>query len=445
MLPPLFFSVCLPTKLAIFWRTYLAPRRRVESHPHEGLSFLIVRLDGLGDLVLTTPLFRELKRTFPGSICTVVVPDAFRSLLVTNPNIDEIIGLRVRGPAWLRMRMRNLLSAWLLYRERLRVRHFDIAISPRWDVDDNLATFLCSLVDATDRMGYSEVASLAKRRQNCGFDAAFNRCLPAGPLQHETLRNLEIVNALGGKAADSGLEVRLTRCDREFASRLLANVPTSSTLIAVGIGGRRASRHWPLANYADTLANLAKEHHVQPLIICSLEEKEKARDLAQLLTGEAIVLSGAPLRKVCAVLERCDLFLGNDSGSAHLAGAMNCRTIVISRHPKNGDPNHPNSPVRFSPHCRVARVLQPSEGLDACKAGCLSAEPHCIRGVSVEQVVTAANAMLDAAPSSAVVIQANIAPPHDDDFCGLHKTTAVDVLQKAAAPDPGMNLTSSLT
>ena len=47
------------------------------------------------------------------------------------------------------------------------------------------------------------------------------------------------------------------------------------------------------------------------------------------------------------MLERCDLFIGNDSGTAHLAAAMDCKTIVISRHPRDGDPNHSNSPVRF--------------------------------------------------------------------------------------------------
>ena len=112
------------------------------------VSLLVIRLDGLGDVVLTTPLFRELKRAFPGSSCTVVVQDAFRPLLVTNPYIDEIIGLRPLQAAWLPVRVRSLLSVLLLYWSRLRGRRFDVAISPRWDVDDQLATFLCSLADA---------------------------------------------------------------------------------------------------------------------------------------------------------------------------------------------------------------------------------------------------------------------------------------------------------
>ena len=432
MLPPLFLSVRVPTKLAIFWRAHLAPATWIGSPRREGLSLLVIRLDGLGDLVLTTPLFRELKRAFPGSFCTVVVQEAFRPLLVTNPNIDEIIGLRPLQAAWLPARLRTLLSVLLLYWGRLRGRRFDIAISPRWDVDDRLATFLCSLVDAAERVGYTETASPAKQRHNRGFDATFNICLSAGPVQHEVLRNLEIVKALGGKVDNSKLEISLTNRDREFASKLLANVPASSAAVAVGIGGGSASRRWPLENYAESLTRLGKEHRVQPVIICSHDERKEACKLQKLLRGEAIIISGAPLRKVCAVLERCDLFIGNDSGSAHLAGAMNCKVIVISRHPSGGDPNHANSPIRFAPYCDRVRVLQPAAGLDACKTECLSSEPHCIKAMSVDQVVAAAGEMLRRDTPSVACIQANMAPPHNDDSCPAINTAAAGALKKAA-------------
>src|ERR1035437_11171747 len=85
-------------------------------------------------------------------------------------------GRRVLGVGGGRVRVwKILLSVLWLYWSRLRARRFDVAISPRWDVDDQLATFLCSLVDARKRVGYTETASSAKQRHNRGFDAAFNR------------------------------------------------------------------------------------------------------------------------------------------------------------------------------------------------------------------------------------------------------------------------------
>jgi hypothetical protein len=75
---------------------------------------------------------------------------------------------------------------------------------------------------------------------------------------------------------------------------------------------------------------------------------------------------------------------------------MDCKVIVISRHPRDGDPNHFNSPARFAPHCAHGRVLQPATALDGCKDACRSGQPHCITKVSVEEVVAAARLMLNA-------------------------------------------------
>ncbi len=414
MLSPLSLYVRLPTKLAIFWRAYLASESFKGALAQSPISFLVVRLDSLGDVVLTTPLFRELKSAFPESCCTVVVQDEFRPLLITNPYIDEIIGLPQLHAEWLPAPVRHLLSVMLLYQSRLRGRRFDVAISPRWDVDDRLATFLCSLADAKDRIGYSEAVSPAKQLHNRGFDAAFDTCLSAGPVQHEVLRNLEIVKALGGKVEDSKLEIRLTQRDRAFASKTLMNVPASSTVVAVGIGGRSPGRRWPLKNYAEALTRLGKGRLVQPVIICSNEEREEASKLAALVPGDVIVVCGAPLRKVCAVLERCNLFIGNDSGSAHLAGAMNRKVIVISRHPAGGDPNHANSPVRFAPFCDQVQVLQPATALDQCTTECRLLEPHCILAVTPEQAVVAAREMLAKDKPSAAWV--NMAPSHNDNL-----------------------------
>ena len=401
MLPPLFLSVRVPTLLARFRRALFC-EKLVSGLPRRGrLSIIIFRLDAMGDVVMTTPLFRELKRTHPKSHCTVVLRHAFRPLLVTNPYIDEILTLTELRTTWLPRRVQQLLAAMLLYWKHLRKKSYDIAISPRWDVDEDLATMLCLLTNATERIGYTEKASPLKQRLNRGFEAAFSIRLPGGPVRHEVVRNLAVVEAFGGTVHDSSLEVRLTERDREFASRLLANVPSSAKVIALGIGAASAGRRWPLERYAECISRLARKVEVQPIIVCSAAEREAALKLAELLRCAPILLSGGPLREACAVLERCDLFIGNDSGTAHLAAAMDCKTIVISRHPRDGDPNHGNSPLRFGPYCRRARVLQPATGLAACTSCCRVLEPHCIKAVSVDDVVAAVRAMLGSKPTRA--------------------------------------------
>ncbi len=393
-LPPLFFSVRLPTMLAMFWRRHVRRAVITGVSRKDPLSFILFRLDALGDVVLTTPLFRALKAAHPESRCTVVVQQQYKSLLVTNPHIDEILTLPRIRPAWLPLRLKRLASATLLYWTRLRRRHFDFAISPRWDVDEHLATYLCVLTHAASRVGYSEKATAVKQQINRGFNAAYDLCVPPGAVRHEVLRNLAIAEVLGATELDGRIEIRLTERDRRKATKLLAKVSASTKLIAIGIGANSPGRRWPLQRYADVVAQLRKQYDVQPVIVCSSPELGDALKLADRLPVRPIILSGAGLREVCAVLERCELFLGNDSGAAHLAAAMDCRVIVISRHPLDGDPNHCNSPVRFAPQCAQLKVLQPPTGLDECHEGCRVAATHCITGVSADRAVAAARTML---------------------------------------------------
>ncbi|HKD86719.1 MAG TPA: glycosyltransferase family 9 protein [Terriglobales bacterium] len=391
---PLCFSVRLPTLLAMFWRAHINREQASDLLRKGGPSFIIFRLDALGDVVMTTPLFRALKKAYPDSRCTVVVRNCYKSLLVTNPHIDEILTLPVIRPAWLPQRLRGLLAAALLYWTKLRKRHFDFAVSPRWDVDEQLATFLCVLTRATTRVGYTEKTSQAKQRINRGFDRAYDLCLPPGPARHEILRNLAVAKAMGATELNATLEVQLTETDRRRAAKLLARVPATTDLVAIGIGAGSPNRRWPLSRYAQVIEQLARIRPLQPVIVCCAAELGDAMKLAGKLSIAPIILSGAGLREACAVIERCELFIGNDSGCAHLAAAMNCRVIVISRHPLDGDANHFNSPLRFAPHCPNVGVLQPATGMEGCRGACRSLEAHCIRRISVDAVVAACRAMV---------------------------------------------------
>jgi ADP-heptose:LPS heptosyltransferase len=395
MLPPLFFSVRLPTLLAMFWRRSIRRNPASGGSRGEPLSYIVFRLDALGDVVLTTPLFRALKSAHPQSRLTVVVHSYVKPLLVTNPHIDEILTLPTIKPRWLPVRLQRLLAAIVFYWTQLRGEHFAFAVSPRWDVDEHLATFLCALTNAKHRVGYGSATSAAKGKINRGFDRAYDIWLPPGPIRHEVLRNLAIAERLDATVRDDSLDIHITERDRRRAVKLLANVSARTTLIALGIGAQSAGRRWPLERFAETVNRIGESREVQPLIVCSAAELGQALTLSELLHPAPVILSGAMLREVCALLERCDIFIGNDSGCAHLAAAVGCGTVVISRHPRNGDPNHFNSPVRFAPHALNVHVLQPATGRVGCGDACVASGPHCILDVSADDVASAALHTLD--------------------------------------------------
>ena len=407
-LPPLWFWVGLPTRLAMFWRAHIARPKITGGARKQPTSFLVVRLDSLGDVVMTTPLFRALKAAFPRSRCTVAVQRSYKSLLATNPHIDEILTLPVIEWPWLPQGLRRLLAALIFYWAHLRKRHFDFAISPRWDADEHLATLLCVLSNAGSRVGYSEHATAVKQQMNRGFDGAFDVCLPPGPVQHEVLRTLAVAARVGAPSCDGRLDIHVTAHDRRRADQLLDKVPASAMLVALGIGAQSPGRRWPPKRYAETIAKLNRLQRVCPVIVCSEPEFGDALKLARLLPQPAVIVSGEQLRRVCAVLERCELFIGNDSGCAHLAAAMGCKTLVISRHPRNGDRNHFNSPARFAPYGRQVRVLQPTAGLEGCRQACVLPSPHCILQISSDEAFAAAHQFLVRRRDPAVMVPAQV-------------------------------------
>ena len=382
--------VTLPTWLAIVWRKFLFVTPNVVQPRAIPRRIIIFRLDELGDLVLTTPLFRELRRMYPSAHCTVVVQPQYKAILSTNRNLDEVLAISELRFRWLPVHAGRLLSALWFYFATLRHRHYDLAISPRWDVDESLATMLCILTRAGKRIGYSSRVSPAKAKLNRGFDAAFDVALPPCPLQHEVDRNLAIVEALGGRIGSRRLEITPAENDCRFASELLKHRDPDRLLVALGIGGRASGRKWPLERYVEVIAKLDRQLPIQPVIVCSSIEDAEASALSVKLSVPPYILSGVPLRTVCAVLQHCALFIGNDSGAAHLAAAMHCPTVVVSRHPLNGDPAHANSPVRFSPRSPHSRVVQPEAGGPGCTDSCRAHHPHCILGVSPECVLQAA-------------------------------------------------------
>ena len=156
---------------------------------------------------------------------------------------------------WLPQRAKRLVAAGVLYWTRLRSRHFDFAISPRWDADEHLATFLCVLTTAARRVGYSSDTSAAKRCMNAGFDAAFDICLPRGPCVTKCRRNLAVARSVGANTDDDRLEIRITDRDRRKAANLLAVSPPAQA-IALGIGAHSPGRRWPLAHDAKAMNRL---------------------------------------------------------------------------------------------------------------------------------------------------------------------------------------------
>jgi heptosyltransferase-2 len=337
---------------------------------------LIVRLDGLGDCVLTLPLLEHLRLCFPSAVLTVVTRETTASVFRASPDVDEVLTFEPLPSGKRAKLLYTLLAAIRFFKRSLSGRFFDIALMPRWDIDVCLATFLCALTRAPVMVGYEDATTPDKLRHNPGFERTFTTVLPAGPTRHEVLRNLELAAAVGCLLPPSA--PRLTVDDAALGEARAWMPPREAGLrIALGVPAGSPKRRWPAEKYLAVLEALQQCTSTIPIILADGETKDVGEAiLARFPSGR--IASSFALPQLTGILAACDLFLGSDSGLAHIAAAVGLPTYMVSPHPLNGDPNHTNSPYRFHPYCNDFLVFQPPVGRAGCERGCEAGTPHCI-------------------------------------------------------------------
>jgi ADP-heptose:LPS heptosyltransferase len=374
---------------------YGGVKTRASDNPvQDACSILVVRLDGIGDLILTSPFLRELRRLNPNAWITLLVDPRFVNLVELCPLVSEVLTFEPRrrfGKLELHIRALRLAGGHLWQ------RRFDLALLPRWDIDHYHSAFVAYFSGALCRVGYSENVTPLKKQYDRGLDILFTRTLDDRTPKHDAERNLDLLRQVGGTVMDDRLELWLSDEDRDAARIALtsAGVKGEDLLVGIAPGAGHPKRLWPLRRFVDLGRFLQQEWGARLLIIGGPEDRKRALQLQENLGTAAVSFAGEmTLRQIGALLEHVPLVVANDSGPMHLAAAASAAVVEISCHPASGDPLHVNSPVRFHPWVEEYAVLQPPRATEPCTGSCEWHEAHCILGVSVEAVRAAARTLL---------------------------------------------------
>jgi len=375
----------------------LSPRRRGKAVDLSQVNrVLVVRLDEIGDIILTSAFLRELRRLLPAARITLVVKPAVYNLVELCPYVNEVLTYDGKTDGRLELWRRHGRAIHLGWRHLWESR-FDLAIVPRWDVDIYHAVYLAYFSGAPWRVGFSERVIDHKRRANRHFDRLLTQTLGDTTLRHEVEHGLNLIRSLGGRIQADRLESWTGAEDELFAEHILeANgVDSRDLLIAFSPGAGAPKRVWPLDKFVELGEWLRDVYRPRIVVVGGPGEESLGQEIEQRLGDIVVNLVGkATLRQTGALLQRCHLYVGNDASPMHLAAAAGVPVIEISCHPKSGSPMHLNSPQRFGPWGVPYLVLQPERSLSPCTDGCAAAQAHCIRSIEVEQVKQAVIAQL---------------------------------------------------
>ncbi|MBO6179312.1 MAG: glycosyltransferase family 9 protein [Selenomonadaceae bacterium] len=355
----------------------------------------IIRLDEIGDNVMTSGFIRELRKNYPTAHITLIVNPTVYPLVEFCPYVNEVIGFSVTYVRDLETRFFEILK--LCY-YKLWSRHFDMVFLPRWDMDNAyFGVFLAYFSGAKERIGYSAKVYDEKAKQEGHLDELLTKAVISPPhVVHEAARNFYLLEACNLKVDDYRQELWYTAEDYEAAEKKTLEFSKGRKLIAVVPGGNTINKIYPPDKFIVALKKIKREDNCF-LLFGGGREKEIAEHIRKNLGDNAALnLAGATsLRETAAAVSLCGMYIGMDTGVKHIAAALGLPVVEISRTPLTMK----SSPLlhldRFAPWQTPTIMVRPKEGLSPCKEiepcdGCsYFKEPHCITGVKPEDIAKA--------------------------------------------------------
>lgn len=354
-------------------------------------AVLLIRPDHLGDLLFATPTFRLLRAALPQARLTLLVGPWSQAVVGRNADLDEV--LTCRFPGFERRPKASLLAPYrLLYETAASLRgRFDTALVLRFD--HWWGAWLAAAAGIPRRIGYD-------RAETRPF---LTEALAYRPDRHEVEQNVVLAAALAPAqlaAAQPGpLQFAVSSAARDWAAGWLAaqGAAADRPLIAIHAGAGAAVKQWPSAAWAAVAAQLSMEFGAQIVLTGGPAERLLAQEVAGRLSFAPLNAAGeTDLEQLAALLARCALALGADSGPLHLAVAVGTPTVHLhgpvsaAKFGPWGDPNRHRVLMTSWPCAPCNRLDWPARVL---------AEHGCMAAITVDDVLAAARMALVAAPA----------------------------------------------
>jgi len=279
-------------------------------------KIMIRAANWVGDAIMTTPVIRAVRKNYPKATITVLAKPWVIPVYENNPYVDKILVYDSKG------RHKMGFGTLTLVRD-LKEYQFDLAILMQNAFEAGLISFLSGI---KERVGYNTDAR----------GLLLNRSIKLNPaLKKGHLIDYYIGILKGASLAEDGREMDLFLCesDREFADNFLKNEKFDLSKPVIGINpgatGGTAKRWFP-ERYAQVCENLAKEFNVKILIFGGPQDNKLGEYIAGLSENSCINIAGTTsLGQAFSLIEKCSLFITNDSGLMHAAAALSINQAAV--------------------------------------------------------------------------------------------------------------------
>jgi lipopolysaccharide heptosyltransferase II len=344
-------------------------------------NILCVRLDSLGDVLMTTPAIRALKQSVPKRKITLLTSPAGAAVAPLIPEIDKFI---VYEAPWMKATAPRASSQPDLHMtELLRENRFDAAvIFTVYSQNPIPSAMLCYLADIPLR--------LAHCRENTYqlLTDWVRETEPEQTIRHEVRRQLDLVASVGCKTDDERLSLQVFGNAHRHTAALLDELGLDrlQSWVVIHPGSTAASRRYSPDKFAAVAHALVErgqqivftgEEHERPLVDY-IRRQMHARSIS--LVGRLV------LAELAAVIHQAPLLIANNTGPVHIAAAVG--TPVVDLYALT-NPQH-------TPWLVPSRVLSHDVDCKFCyRSICPQQHHHCLDLIEPDIVVQASLELLD--------------------------------------------------
>lgn len=272
-------------------------------------NILVMRLDNIGDVLMTSPALRAIKQNRPEAKLTLMASPAGALAAPLLPWIDQVLPWRALWQDLGRLPF-DPQREWELIHS-LQARQFDaVIIFTSFKQSPHPAALIAHLAQIPLRLGQSQEAS----------SALTHAVAPAPDDLHQVERNLRLIEAIGYRVSDRHLCLSIPASSQ---------LPTTPYLL-VNPWTSCQSRTYPI----EQMAIAARELSTQtgwPVVVTGMEkDRDRATPLFEQLGERAIDRIGqTSLADLVALVDRAQLLLSNNTATMHIADATRTPSVIL--------------------------------------------------------------------------------------------------------------------
>ncbi len=282
-------------------------------------KILIIRQHNqLGDMLLSCSLFRAIKEKLPKAALYVLASPENYHAIVSNKYIDKVVVFD-KKKFWNPFQLVKFLKV-------IRKEKFDLTIVPV-TVSLSFTSFLIARLSGSKFTIGPEKLDEKENEFSFLFDYKIPVVDNKYSQRHISDKILDIVRPFGFDTADLSEHIFISEYDKKFAVDFFRNV--KKLKIGLHIGAGKIPNRWSVKKFAEVINYLY--HKYDPFIYLTIGnwDEELLKEILPLVIKQPEVLRNLPIPRIAAIIESSDLFISNDTGIMHVAGATRTPLIAL--------------------------------------------------------------------------------------------------------------------